>query len=104
MFGYTETSELTSSPPCRHGPDFRSVHWCGTDFTFTATQASCVRILWKAWENGTPEVGNHTLMVEAGAETKRIDHIFRDHPAWGTMMRPGKTKGTTRLCEPTEIS
>jgi hypothetical protein len=102
-FGYTETQEPTTQLSCRHGPDFRSVRWFGTNFTFTAMQAACVGILWTAWENGTPEVGNHTLLVEAGAETKRIDHHFRDHPAWGTMIRPGKTKGTTRLCEPTEI-
>jgi hypothetical protein len=79
------------------------VHWFGTDFTFTGMQAACVDILWMAWANGTPEVGNDTLLSKAGSDTKRIDHLFRDHPAWGTMIRPGKTKGTTRLCEAMEI-
>jgi hypothetical protein len=99
-YGYTETQKTTTLSPCRHGPDFRSAHWFGEDFTFTPMQAACVAILWNAWENGTPEVGNDTLMVQVGAETKRIDHLFRDHPAWGTMIRPGSTKGATRLCEP----
>jgi hypothetical protein len=53
LYGYQETQEaigLTRSPS-RHGPDFRSVHWFGQDFSFTAKQAACVRILWAAWES-----------------------------------------------------
>jgi hypothetical protein len=90
----------------RHGIDFRSVRWYGTDYTFTKNQAAIVKLLWDAWENGTPEVGGDTLLTEADCETKRLDHLFNlgkhgRHPAWGTMIRPGSQKGTYRLAKPT---
>ena len=80
--------------------DFRSVHWFGADHTFTATQAACVKVLWEAWQNGTPDVGQETVIDKAGAETKRLDHVFRAHPAFGTMIVQGGTKGTFRLNPP----
>ena len=32
----------TSDPEAAHSPDFRSVHWFGTEYTFTVSQAACV--------------------------------------------------------------
>jgi hypothetical protein len=83
----------------RHSPDFRSVHWFGTDYTFTANQAACVKTLWQAWKNGTPGVGKETLLSDADARTERVDHIFRDNPAWKTMIC-ASAKGVYRLCPP----
>src|SRR5262249_42828715 len=43
-------AEQDSSPKAdvrTHGPDFRSVDWYGTPYTFTATQAACVKVLWE---------------------------------------------------------
>ena len=47
-------------------------------------------------------MGNDTLMAEAEVDTRRLDHLFGfgKHPAWGTMIRPGTTKGTSRLQKP----
>lgn len=89
--------------PARHSPDFRSVHWFGTDHAFTATQAVCVRLLWEAWEHQTPDVGDETMLTQAGvADRQQLRHVFRNHPAWGKMIRGGNTKGTHRLAPPAQ--
>jgi hypothetical protein len=94
------TATDANKPPARPSPDFRSVHWYGTVYAFTATQAAIVTLLWKAWENGTPDVGADTLLETVDAETSRLVDIFRDHPAWGTMIVDGQTKGSKRLAGP----
>lgn len=84
-----------------HSPDFRSVHWFGQDYQFTAFQAAVVAQLWEAWEHGAPDVGGQFLLENAGddVETKRLDQVFRDHPAWKTMI-VSTTRGAYRLEEP----
>jgi hypothetical protein len=98
-------------PPARHSEDFRSVHWYGTDYTFTPTQAACARVLWRQWENRTPEIGEDTILTdkEVDAEARRLLDVFRDrkqpngyHPAWGKMIVAGTTKGAYRLNPPQE--
>lgn len=85
-------------PPARHSPDFRSVHWFGTEYGFTTTQAAIVQVLWKNWKQGTPDVSDAHLLVEPGVrESSRLVDIFRKSPAWNTMIVSGKTKGTKRL-------
>ena len=74
------------SAPATHSADFRTVRWFGTDYTFTPTQAAIVRQLWDAWEDGAPGIGQETLTTEAGSESTRLRDLFREHPAWGTMI------------------
>jgi hypothetical protein len=83
-----------------HSPDFRSVVWFGTSYQLTENQAVCVGQLWEAWEQGTPEVGDTTLLDVADISGKRLNVVFREHPAWNTMIVPGNTKGTHRLTQP----
>lgn len=80
-----------------HSPDFRSVNWFGTPHEFTAQQAACVKVLWEAWENRTPTVGDSTILEAADSDAERLGLVFRDHPAWETMIVAGSTKGTHRL-------
>ncbi len=84
----------------RHGPDFRSVRWFGQSYQFSPAQAAIVRLLWTAWENDTPEVGQETLLAAAGSEGHRVKDLFKAdggmHPAWTKMIIPGP-KGTFRL-------
>ncbi len=102
----TPSADSTVTPPgldptrFRHGPDFRSCHWFGTDYTFTAMQAACVKVLWEAWNNGTPEVGQQTILETANLESARLKDLFKDHAAWGTMIVEGSTNGAFRLAEP----
>jgi hypothetical protein len=92
--------------PARHSKDFRSVHWYGEDHTFSPTQAACVKVMWEEWENGTPDLGQDTILEhpEVEAESKRLVDVFKGHPAWGKMIVKGRTAGTYRLAEPPKIS
>lgn len=83
--------------PCRHSVDFASVVWNGQSYSFTATQSVIVRLLWKAWKNGTPAMRQETLLEAACSGGNRLMHIFRDHPAWGAMIVAGPAKGTFQL-------
>lgn len=80
-----------------HSIDFRSVNWYGQEFEFTTTQAACMRLLWSAWESGSPEIGQDTILETAGSDQRRLDSVFKDNSAWGTLIVPGKTKGAFRL-------
>jgi hypothetical protein len=93
-------------PPCAppalsdHSPDWRWCRWGGKEFQFRAKQAAVVGVLWRAYESGCPDVGHATLLVEAGSDNSRLRDLFRHHPAWGTFIVPGQTRGTARLAPP----
>jgi len=82
--------------------DFRSVRWFGEVYSFTANQAPVVKLLFEHWELGAPDVGDDTLLsaVDLEAPPARLAVLFRKHPAWGTMIVPGGTKGTRQLRGP----
>ncbi len=88
----------------KHSTDYHSVLWYGTEYKFTNTQAACVKVLWEAWEQGTPDVGQAAILEEVDSDRRRLSDVFgrgkKRHPAWGTMIQPGATKGTFRLAEP----
>lgn len=88
--------------PARHSQDFASVVWFGTYYVFTASQARVVAELWAAWRNGTPDVRQDYLLEAAGSESRRLDNLFRGHPAWGAMIQRGPVRGVYRLVEPVE--
>lgn len=98
--------EGDTRPAARHSQDFSSVHWFGTDYTFTAMQADAVSEWWAAWKHGTPDVRDTTILTEVGAKSKKkasLHNILSGHPAWGTMIIAGATKGTHRLQQPEKI-
>jgi hypothetical protein len=102
VIGTTPKKESKDDPELTacHGLDYRSVNWFGADHPFTANQAACVKVLWEAWEKNLPDVGDKTVLEIASVFSERLDSVFRDHPAWGTMIQQGRTKGTHRLVEP----
>ncbi len=81
-----------------HSDDFRSVRWCERDFSFTPNQAACIKQLYHACTNGTPDVGDDTLLESADSQAKRLRDVFKGHPAWNTLIVTGLRKGTHRLC------
>ncbi len=87
-------------PPARHSADFRWVHWYGTDYTFTKTQAACVKVLWEEMENGTPELDQQTILSAVDSESQRLVDLFKGHPAWKTLIVAGTTTGAFRLANP----
>jgi len=84
----------------KHSLDFRSVHWFGTDYDFTGQQAAAVKVLWQAWEVGTPDVGDATVLSTCESEGKRLKDVFKNNPAWNKMIVKGGTRGAHRLAEP----
>lgn len=93
--------EVLLAAPASHSRDFRSVLWPGqiTYFSFTSKQAHAVKILWEAWKSGAPEVSEKTIQTEIEMDTD-LRHLFRGHPAWGTMIHPGISKGAWMLKTP----
>jgi hypothetical protein len=96
----TEQPNRPAERPSSHSQDYRVCCWRGTDYTFSPTQAACVRVLWEAWEDSIPEIGQDTILTEAGSESSRVRPLFQDHPAWGLMIISGSAKGTFRLSDP----
>ena len=100
---------LSTKPTC--SPDFTSVDWFGTRYTFAkGNQAESVRALWEAWANGGHSLTKETIGDRIGSTASRFDlaKVFRrkaaaggyePHPAWGTMIRPD-SKGSYRLTPP----
>ena len=56
-----------------------------------------MKLLFEAWENGTPELGGTYMLAEAECESDRFSDIFKGHPAWKTLIVFGGTTGTYRL-------
>jgi hypothetical protein len=106
LLALRELAAGTGRQPARHSVDFRSVHWFGTDYTFTPTQAGCIKVLWEAWENDTPDIGQAAILVhlEIDSECKRLVDVFKNHPAWKSMVVKGATAGAYRLAKPPQES
>lgn len=83
----------------RFSPDFRSAYVQGQEFSFTNIQAKVIKCLWREYQNSTPEVGQQYILSEEIADTPqiRLRDIFKNHPAWNTLIVSGRTKGTFRL-------
>jgi hypothetical protein len=105
----TGTSETGQAVPAEgadtsHSDDFTSVNWFGTRYDFSkGLQARCVERLWEAWKKGGHSLSQLTLKEQVGSDNDnfRLDHVFRGHPAFDTMIkRVGK--GTFKLAEPGE--
>ena len=94
-----QTLKTLANNQTKHSLDFRSVHWFGKDYSFTASQAACVKILWNALQNDTPDVGGETLLEQSGSEGSRVRDIFKNHPVWNKMIVSGGSKGTFRLAD-----
>jgi hypothetical protein len=89
--------------PCSHSPDFSSIVWFGKSYgRFSPPQAAVLRLLWEAWEAGTPEVGGQYLLAEVESGGRKMSDLFGDHAVWkdGVINRAGKS--AYRLYEPAD--
>lgn len=83
------------SPSFVHGDDFTWVIWNDTRYAFTkGIQAEAVRALWGSWEKSGKRNGCGLSEKSIGSTARsnadgfRLAHVFRNHPAWATMIRP----------------
>ncbi len=67
------------------------------EFFLNESQAHVLRILHHAAEQGTPDVGQQALLAEIESDANRLRDLFRDSPAWNTLIVPAKTKGAFGL-------
>lgn len=74
-------------------PDFSSVNWFGTIYTFRGKQRVIVATLWLAMEEGYRWVGQDLLLQEAESEGGRVRDIFRGNSAWGELIVPAVLYG-----------
>jgi len=81
----------------RAAPGFRSVWWQGQQYTFGSKQAQVVEILYQAYLSATPEVGQDYILEAVESSGRRLRDLFKDHPAWKSLIVSGKGKGTFRL-------
>jgi hypothetical protein len=97
------------SGPNKHSSDLRSVTWKGVLYSFTAMQSAVVKQLWEAWEEGTPAIGQHTLLEGADSSSSQLRDLFKEsseredsssrmHLAWGVMI-VSAGKGNLRLAD-----
>jgi hypothetical protein len=96
-----------AKPVVHHSDDFTSVVWYGTEYYFRrGMQADSVKALWAQWEK-SPGLGLHagTILglLDSSIERDRfrLPLVFREHPAWGTMIVPAGT-GAYKLAAPPE--
>ena len=80
-----------------HSPDYRSVTLRGRPYFLTPLQAQVVQILHENFLNGTPDIGQHALLEMIESKQKRLRDVFETSDAWGELVVPGKTKGTSRI-------
>ena len=99
-------SEQPAADSARHSEDFTSVLWFSHSHSFTPTQAKCVAVLWAAWENGTPDLQQVTILDRAGSamadkQKPSLAKLFAGHKAWGTMIVcTPDVRGAYRLAPP----
>lgn len=93
-------------PRFAHSADFSWVVWGGTRYVLTkGLQAEVVRALWRSWEESGRRDGcglsEQTLREACGSSNDRFRmvHVFRGHPALGTMIRSAG-KGVFALYAP----
>ena len=83
-----------------HGPDFKCVIFYGIEHSLSSTEALVIKILWKAYENGTPDVGQHYIINEVcGSESKikYLRDVFAKKSIYKAIVKSGNRKGTVRL-------
>ena len=81
----------TKKQDYEHNADFTMVTWFGTEYKFSPEiQAKAVAALWQEWEKTRLGLHQKTVGQKAGsaadAGTFRMDTLFRNHPAFGTMI------------------
>jgi hypothetical protein len=97
LSAWSQAKAEPAAPSIVASPDYRSVRWGDRLFEFSPTQAACVEVLMSCFERGTPSVGDEHILDSAGAASRRLAYVFRDHEAWGTLIIEGETKGTHRI-------
>jgi len=84
-----------------HSPDYASVTWKGNQYTFSPLQAAAIKYLHEAYQNGTPDCNQASLLVEIGSNSNQVWHVFKDkkqgQKAWNDGLIISTRKGIFRI-------
>jgi len=83
----------------RTAPTFPPSFGSGRPTRFTPKQAAAERLLWNAWESSQGDLSGAFILTEIESDADSLRHVFRNHPAWGTMIVSVR-KGVYALAEP----
>ena len=83
-------------PLLRHTKGFESVVWGGVKYAFKPKQRLVVAALIDAAREGHEFLSQSTLLEVAESNGGRLRDLFRDNPAWGTMIQQGILYGFPR--------
>jgi hypothetical protein len=97
----TEDQLDAASRGVRYASDYSTVRWGEESFSFSPKQRRVVQALFAARREGH-DIHQQGLLDAADSDASRLRDLFRDHPAWGTMIIGGETLGTYRLVYPRE--
>lgn len=86
-----------SRPRVRYSPDFSTVTVNGKTWHFVGTQARAIGVFMKQWEAGVPELNQQYVLTEAESEASRLRDLFKNSPAWGTLLVRCTRAGFYRL-------
>jgi hypothetical protein len=95
--GTVDVSPEQPHPRFRHSPDFRSVNLDSQEYSLTGRQAQAVEFLYEMHKNRTPEVSQSLILERLESKYADLRYVFKNNSAWGTLVVPGRTKGTFRL-------
>lgn len=98
---YKEKIEIVKTPKQQqfvHSDDFRFVKINSKEYNFTSGQAEIVQLFFEQHNNGITELSQDWIITELDLPLQsRLRDKFRNHPAWGEIIVPGKRRGMRRL-------
>jgi hypothetical protein len=89
------------------GRDCALVEYGALRFWLDDAQRRVVAVLMEALCSASPDVDQRTLLRAAGVPgVRRLAEVFGGgaHPAWGTLVVPGRAAATYRLPDPPEVT
>ena len=69
-----------------HSDDYSEVTQGNTTYYFTSMQASAVRYMHERHRKGKAIIYQHDILAHVKSESSRLREIFKDDPAWGTLI------------------
>ena len=80
-----------------HTPDYTTVKWCDEVYHFTPMQAEVVRVLHNYQREGLDELRGAFILEKIESGSRSLSDLFKDSPAWKTLVLPGSKRGSYKL-------
>lgn len=76
---------------------FSQIRWRGNQYSLSRLQAKAISVLYDNYEDEVPQVHQKRILDRIGSKSKRLEHLFKNSPLWGTLIVPGDRKGLFQL-------